>query len=1128
MRKVYSFLALVAMFVMGAVGAQAQVYYDVVGFGDTDAAVSEFEVGGQYVLQTASTGEPDFFAGTEGKAKIAGENCVFTFVEAGEVDGIMTYYLQQVSTGLYMADRSVSFVDTKARAFRFWACHPTESLSKDDGEEPSDPDAFRSISVYDQATYGGPVNEATAWIFTDVNSTASSYTYFAAYWRGYTASFWSYRDTNTWYVYKVNKMAGYSLLEALVQDKFPEGTVDGIVTAGNAVGECPAEKVEVLRQALEAATDALNGPTLSDAEYDALAKRLFEAYEDCMNSRVAIKEGYFLFNCPGRQENAHMYETANHTLYCSTFDAPQAADEWTLANAAYIFKLEAAEGGFYLRNFVSERYFGSVATSTTVQTTVDPTVVYHFIDSPATPGAYAIGPTTVTSTSTRQWLHQAGGNEVVGWEAGAGASVWNVIAVSDEVIEALTPLVEQYRLNAELSDLYNDAVDAYAGAFRYETEATKDGFYDDLGMVNAIWSNASDSSEGTDKGANLLDADVTTFWHSDWHNVGTTDGGEFHNLEVELTEALETFAIKYTARPQNKNAAPLKFHVYGTNELTVSEDEDPVWTSDSWVDQGTLALSYDYPAEVDGSEKANWVGIATMKMDAAYKYLRFDAVSVTGNSKFFNLSEFHVYPATLDADNSVITTIPEDVTNELLRQTEAAKNELADEAATKETVDALQKAYDEFLAYYPDPSVLAALIEQAKAQAEAAEEGSQPGYFQAGAADALQAAITSVEGQVLNDEGEMKDLLTVAQLNAAQKELETALDAFFAKLVKPTDGAYYRIRSGSSGAAGGNYVYSAGNGETTILWGGASDENRAGDLRYIWKVVVLEDGTFAFQNMFSGNYMGRNEELYSKNIAMSYEPMGVTLESAQVAGFFNLRQGYDNTNKAAVYANTDPRGLLVTWSSHSGNDNSSFEFIPEENDAWLGSQVINISDDYAHILTVPFEVVDAGDDPLYAVKGLRDVEDGKVLELVETDHIDAGVPFIVVRPAGATSINLYPASYSLETLEWVTEGKTVNGLVGVLNGDTVNEDVWVLYNNLVVRGSKTEEIPANGGYFNPNELPTVTEAGAYSIPVDDALVGVGSITLRPATNGAVYDLSGRRVLKAQKGFYIINGKKVIK
>lgn len=1129
MRKVYSFLALVAMFAIGAIGGQAQVYYDVVNFGDPTGQVSEFEAGGKYVLQTASAGEPDFFAGEAGKAKLATPSCVFTFVEAGEVDGLQTYYLQNVETGLYLADRNISFVDTKARAFRFWACHPTENLHKETSEEPEDPEAFRSISVYDDSHYGGsPVNE-TAWIFTWAGSTASSYQYFNAYWQGMGANFWSYRDTNTWYVYKVTEKTGFDLLEALVLDKFPNGTVEGVVTPGYAVGQCPPELVNALAQVLTEATEALNAQGVSVETYNDIAKRLNDAYQACMDARVAVGEGFFIFNCPGRQSNAHMYETSSNTLYCTTFDVPTTPEEWTLENASFIFELVKAEEGFYLRNFVSGRYAGSVATSTTVATTTEPTVAYKFIDSPATTGAFCIGPTTIAN-GDYNWLHQAGGNNVVGWETNAGASAWNVVAVPDEAIETLTAQVEQLRRNLELKELYEASNDAYAGAFKYNTEATKDGFYDDPGLVNAIWVNASDPEEGTDKGANLMDGDVTTYWHSNWHGGSTIDGGQYHNIEVDLTEAVQTFSIKYTARHNNGNSRPLRFHVYATNDLSVSTNEggEEIWTSDSWVDQGTLPLSYEYPAIIDENEKANWVGIASMKMDQAYKYIRFDAVGVQGNSIFFNLAEFHVYNAELDAENSVITTIPQEVTAELLKQTEVAKNELADEAATQETLDALQKAYDDFLSYYPDPSILAALIEHAKAQVAGAEEGDEPGYFEAGAAQALQTVITTVEGEVLNGEGEMNELLTVAQLNAAQTKLEEALDAFFAKLVKPVDGAFYRIRSASTGAAGGNYVVSSGNGETALHAGGKEDANRDGDLRYLWQAKKLEDGTYAFRNMFSGNYMGKNEELYSKPINMSFEPQGITLESAQVAGVFNLRMGYDSSKKSAVYANADPSGNLVTWNSHTGNDNSSFEFIPEENSQWLGSQIIAISDDYAHILTLPFAIENAGEDVLYAISGFRTDGADKYLELVETDHLDAGVPFIVVRPEGATSINVYPSATTLEALEFATEAKAVNGLVGVLNGFDANEDVWVFYNDLVVRGSKTEKIPANDGYIAPKDVPVVTEAGKYSVKVDEALTSIGGITLRPVQNGVIYDLSGRRVMKAQKGFYIINGKKVIK
>ena len=97
MRKVYSFLALALISLVGALNASAQ-YYDAVGFDDL-AYLEEITPGQHVVLQTASSGARDFFALNK-KASIITEDCIYTFVEGTEQDGFKTYYLQQVSTGL--------------------------------------------------------------------------------------------------------------------------------------------------------------------------------------------------------------------------------------------------------------------------------------------------------------------------------------------------------------------------------------------------------------------------------------------------------------------------------------------------------------------------------------------------------------------------------------------------------------------------------------------------------------------------------------------------------------------------------------------------------------------------------------------------------------------------------------------------------------------------------------------------------------------------------------------------------------------------------------------------------------------------------------------------------------------
>ena len=60
-------------------------------------------------------------------------------------------------------------------------------------------------------------------------------------------------------------------------------------------------------------------------------------------------------------------------------------------------------------------------------------------------------------------------------------------------------------------------------------------------------------------------------------------------------------------------------------------------------------------------------------------------------------------------------------------------------------------------------------------------------------------------------------------------------------------------------------------------------------------------------------------------------------------------------------------------------------------------------------------------------------------------------------------------------------------------------------------------------------LPKPAEASARFISFDFGTeTAIESIEGAEVENAVVYDLSGRRVQKAQKGLYIVNGKKVVK
>lgn len=70
---------------------------------------------------------------------------------------------------------------------------------------------------------------------------------------------------------------------------------------------------------------------------------------------------------------------------------------------------------------------------------------------------------------------------------------------------------------------------------------------------------------------------------------------------------------------------------------------------------------------------------------------------------------------------------------------------------------------------------------------------------------------------------------------------------------------------------------------------------------------------------------------------------------------------------------------------------------------------------------------------------------------------------------------------------------------------------------------------ANGGIhvFNIDVYTTETlPEDGYVEPGEET--SISTIAVAPKTRNYIYDLSGRRVLNAKKGIYIINGKKVLR
>ena len=136
-----------------------------------------------------------------------------------------------------------------------------------------------------------------------------------------------------------------------------------------------------------------------------------------------------------------------------------------------------------------------------------------------------------------------------------------------------------------------------------------------------------------------------------------------------------------------------------------------------------------------------------------------------------------------------------------------------------------------------------------------------------------------------------------------------------------------------------------------------------------------------------------------------------------------------------------------------------------------------------------------------------------------------------ILPANtAVIVKATPGNY---TFTYTTETATVenNDLRGTLYNKNITEEAYVLgkdENDVAYLG---KAVMTDGAWLNNANkayLPVTAGAGArflsFDFGTETAIESVESVE----NNAAVYDLSGRRVQKAQKGLYIVNGKKVVK
>ena len=1030
---------------------------------------------------------------------------------------------------------------------------------------------------------------------------------------------------NDWYLFTYAEKTADDLLQEFWDTNFPEGPEALGSAVGDKVGQYKEESVAGLIAAYEAYTNWLIDGVGEAEDILAQSKAAYEALE--INEMV---DGYYYL--VAKRNNSGVMDDNGVMRGVENFNIPRKEDEsidLTLESSRYLwyFTENTEKGTYTIKNFGTGKYVKTSAhnDNTGIKTgdladAVDYTVVY----SEEFPGTVIFKHFNDNGERDCSWNYFHGNGKVIGnWYPEDDGNSFFLYNVDEELVEAIKDEVAQYELNMQLQELYSNANSDYNKGIAYEPEAacTKDDNFSNRGYLFGETKTVDEVDEATGEttqvekfvsnlamvdnagvdcimhsgdGAGLpglFDGDFTNHFHSTW------SGNQYpYFFEVDLGEGneLEAIAIKFMRRlnsdAHNGSFTSGEMIVFGRNSL----DEE-------WTQCSNMAITYDINVmerDAEGNVVVNeetgeptvWkekgVGIGSCGLGAKYRYLRLQHYKTCHSqingadnkvNTYFSATEIALFAATYAPEKSLNGAVPADILAAFEAEMAKAKAELEAGKATADQIAALQEAYNEFLANFPEPSRLTNALNAAKTLAEGlpieTEEG-EVGYYPQTALDAYNAVIAEVEGTVA-------DVMTleainagVAKLDAAKAELLKSLNMFASGFyqLKMAGGGYEEALMHSSRVAAdtkevkglrAEFAKQTGNVDEGLV----DDENYITSVASVWYLEVGENNKVAIRSLGNGLYL--QPCLANFNYVQMTEEKAwfeVQADGLKNGGLYNFIVGTDTVPATAgrpLYANINSdtsmkNGYLVSWFGADGGDNSTMkiEEVDLSNFAY-GENIFVLGNNKTQFFTLPYDAVMYGqsakvcevvgyyEDPETNEKAIyfKNIqEDGAVIKggqayLVQTD---ADVDFLTVSFEEEEVTGFENFSYTYEA-------KEVNGLQATIFSEKVADNYGIL--NLANRIVATETTEENGeqvlvtiaplaGYINTTNMPTLEAAPEgeeyvkiVSLVAKDGLTAIEGVEVAPAAKAGVYTISGVRLNSAKNlpaGIYVINGKKVVK
>lgn len=374
--------------------------------------------------------------------------------------------------------------------------------------------------------------------------------------------------------------------------------------------------------------------------------------------------------------------------------------------------------------------------------------------------------------------------------------------------------------------------------------------------------------------------------------------------------------------------------------------------------------------------------------------------------------------------------------------------------------------------------------------------GAELGQYNAGNKDAIVAAITEAQAIDALSVGAVATM-DVADITAVASAITESAATFAINM--PTAG-FYRVKSmnGNDDAKKGKYIESDGGHLALNAEAGVNS-------------IMYLDGSNNLVSYALGVYLNKYNDPEAKGAEGS---AWVITENAEVIGAYTLDNPADTQG--------GPQYFLSDWTGGVtyGNDDA--------NAAWMLEEVT----------AIPVTISAAGYATLYAPVALA-LPEGLIayevtaqgeesVSLTQVNDIIPAYNGVVLQGEANTT-------YNLTIPEYVPVAGSENLLEGSVAATFVESPAYVL-GYVGEEGSK--EVGFYTAAMNQNEGTAFLNNGfkAY-LPKTGAAQALrfnfgGTTAIESVVNGinanaAIYDLSGRRVEKATKGIYIVNGKKMI-